>query len=487
MLLPARRLTRAGCLEQRLILAAVALLGVLLLIDMAVAHNLLPWHDIPLAWGVLAFALAIVIIAVRQYAATQRALARLNTSLEGQVAERTAELEQLVQREAARIHLLEIENRKTASLETLVAVMQHGGSLAASAAPLSAHLPALCAPLAGALFRAGPRAQPGVACATWGSDPPDLAESLVVPAADGRLRGALSGEVETKTTDTIWTAPIWPFRLHYEHPQLGDKDFGLLLVRAPVPVPVPVPVRGGEQMGEGGDQAEFTQETRLWWQVLHRVVEKINLTLSLLALQDELRVLSYEDGLTGLKNRRFLDEVLAREIAVAERQRESLSLLICDVDHFKRFNDTHGHAAGDAALVHVAKLLGQVCRDTDLVCRYGGEEFVVLMPSARMKSASERGEALRARVAVEPILFQGAALGPVTLSVGIACYPEGVVDPRDLMERADEALYQAKQTGRDRVVVIAGGKPTEPCPESAATLNTTPQPRPAGANVIAPA
>ncbi|EIC22125.1 sensor domain-containing diguanylate cyclase [Thiorhodovibrio frisius] len=438
MMLPALPLVRAGTLEQKLILAAVALLGLLLMLDMAVAHNLLPWTQVPLAWGVLSFSLAIVVISVRHFASTQRELAVLNTSLETQVATRTAELERLVEREAARVCLLEMENRKGAQLEVLIARLQNCERLCATEQVLNDSLPGLCEPLPGAFYRVGAAGEGRAPRVTWGDPPPTLDESLAAPVPRSG-----SGEETDRSTDTTASSRIWPFRLHYEHPQFGRTDFGLLLLRAPA--------------GEASDQTsskaggELPEETLLWWRFLERAVEKINLSLSLLALQDELRVLSYEDGLTGLKNRRFLDEILSREIAVAERQRTPLSLVICDVDHFKRFNDSHGHAAGDAALKQVAGQLRRVFRETDLVCRYGGEEFVALMPAAGIDSARERSEALRSLVAAEPIQVEGLMLGPVTLSAGIASYPEPVADPNTLMMRADEALYRAKQAGRDQV------------------------------------
>lgn len=437
MMLPSWQLARAGTLEQRLILAAAALLALLLLLDMVVAHNLLPWTQVPLAWGVLAFSLAIVIISVRHFGVTQRELARLNTSLEAQVASRTLTLERLAEREAARAQLLEIENRKGIELEGISMQLQGCERLAASDGILADSLPELCDPLSGAFYRVNPGGQNGAPRATWGEQAPDLSESLAAAAPEpgGEDGGENDRDHNRANTDTTASSPVWPFRLHYEHPQLGDCDFGLLLVRAPA----------------GEDDNDALDYRRLWWQMLGRAVEKINLSLSLLALQDELRVLSYQDGLTGLKNCRFLDEVLAREITVAERERHFLSLVICDIDHFKQFNDTHGHATGDAALKQVAERLSSVFRDADLVCRYGGEEFVVLLPGASAESARERCEALRSLIAANPIVFQNQPLGPVTLSLGVASYPEPVTEAKTLLVRADEALYRAKQAGRDRV------------------------------------
>nr|WP_242519020.1 GGDEF domain-containing protein [Thiorhodovibrio winogradskyi] len=428
MMVPALRLAQAGTLEQKLILSAVALLDILLLLDLAVAHSLLPWTEIPLAWGVLAFSLVIVIISVRHFAATQRELARLNASLESQVTARTSELERMVEREGARAQLLEIENRKSAELDALIMQLQGCQRLSASEAVLADALPGLCDPLSGTFYlrTAGRHIGQGT---SWGPRAPDLDESLTATTM------RQESEAQSVDIDASASSQVWPFRLHYEHPQLGDTDLGLLLIRSPM----------------DSRSSSTAEDIDFWWRVLGRSVERINLTLSLLALQDGLRVLSYEDGLTGLKNRRFLDEMLVREIAVAQRQSSPLSLLICDVDHFKRFNDTHGHAAGDEALKQVAVRLRQVFRDTDLICRYGGEEFVLLLPSAESAPARERGETLRAQVASEPILYEGQPLAPVTVSIGIASYPDPVSDPKDLMARADEALYRAKESGRNRI------------------------------------
>ncbi|WP_462322711.1 sensor domain-containing diguanylate cyclase [Halochromatium sp.] len=255
LLLPALDFVRRGHPDQQFILGAYALMSLLLLLDMAVAHNLLPWGRVPLGWGSLGFALSVVAISMSHYARMQRELLLLNTSLERQVRARTAELEQLAS----------------------------------------------------------------------------------------------------------------------------------------------------------------------------------------------------QDALTGLKNRRFLDQVLPRELALAQRQQSPLSVLVCDVDHFKRFNDRHGHAAGDAVLQRVAAHLQAVFRHTDLVCRYGGEEFVIVMPGAEKRDAYRCAEALRKLVTADRIGHGGQILDPVTLSVGIASWPELVDEPGQLFECADRALYRAKANGRDRV------------------------------------
>lgn len=172
----------------------------------------------------------------------------------------------------------------------------------------------------------------------------------------------------------------------------------------------------------------------------------------------ELERLSYEDPLTGLKNRRFFNQVLEREIRRAERESQPLSLMICDLDEFKQFNDSHGHAAGDEALRHVAKVLKQVFRQSDLICRYGGEEFVVILPGADSQAGLHKAEQLRSAIATSRVVFDQQSLGPITLSVGVASWPEEQGGSDALLAAADDALYRAKRTGRDRVELAGNGE-----------------------------
>lgn len=109
------------------------------------------------------------------------------------------------------------------------------------------------------------------------------------------------------------------------------------------------------------------------------------MTLTSLKIRQDLQRLSYEDALSGLKNRRFLDEALAREVALAKRNKTPLSVLICDIDHFKDFNDHQGHAVGDQVLVNLGQLLMEHFRETDIPCRFGGEELVILLPDTSVK------------------------------------------------------------------------------------------------------
>lgn len=171
----------------------------------------------------------------------------------------------------------------------------------------------------------------------------------------------------------------------------------------------------------------------------------------LLERNAELAHLSVTDGLTGLANHRRGMEILAEELQRSGRTAEPVALLMIDVDHFKRYNDTWGHPEGDAVLRGVARALQQATRGVDGVVRYGGEEFMIVLPTCDAEGALEAGSRILERLAREA--FVG---GPVTLSCGVAVYPRHATEVADLVRIADEALYTAKRNGRNRVVLAPG-------------------------------
>jgi diguanylate cyclase (GGDEF)-like protein len=175
-------------------------------------------------------------------------------------------------------------------------------------------------------------------------------------------------------------------------------------------------------------------------------------TASVLRAQ-RLRRLSTIDGLTGMLNRRAADDRLAEELSRAGRNRRPLSVAIVDLDHFKRVNDTYGHAEGDVALVSVARTLRNSLRKSDVVARYGGEEFLVLMPESDAASAVAKLEALRRAIEESPLRPAGSN-GPVTLTatIGVSSFPTDGTTVDAIIERADLRLYEAKRRGRNRVL-----------------------------------
>lgn len=178
-----------------------------------------------------------------------------------------------------------------------------------------------------------------------------------------------------------------------------------------------------------------------------RVAER---TADLVVANHELMRLVTRDPLTGAFNRRHFMEKAEQEIERARRYGRPLSLILLDLDHFKRLNDTFGHVAGDAALCAVVHRVTALLRDTDMLARYGGEEFVVLMPETRLESAATTAERMRTLVASEPLVTDR---GPMNLSAsfGVARLGDGDAEIRDLVERADHALYEAKAAGRNQV------------------------------------
>jgi diguanylate cyclase (GGDEF)-like protein len=181
--------------------------------------------------------------------------------------------------------------------------------------------------------------------------------------------------------------------------------------------------------------------------------EQLGLSVANLRLREALRNQSIRDPLTGLFNRRFLEETLEREIRRAVRSEQALGLLMLDLDHFKKFNDTYGHEAGDSVLRETALFLAKSVRAEDIVCRFGGEEFVVILPLADLHATQARAERIRSKLRDLTVMHQGRSLGMITASLGVSALPDHGTARSALLEAADAALYRAKREGRDRVVV----------------------------------
>lgn len=186
--------------------------------------------------------------------------------------------------------------------------------------------------------------------------------------------------------------------------------------------------------------------------LVETVAEQLALALVNLQLRDTLRVQSLRDALTGLFNRRYLDESLQREITRCERRGQPLAVLMLDVDHFKAFNDTHGHAAGDALLSRIGHILNTISRSEDLVCRYGGEEFTIVLPETSAADAMRRAQEIIAAIGTTTVQHMRATIGPCTASIGIAMLPDDGDAALTLLQHADAALYRAKSEGRNRAV-----------------------------------
>ena len=205
----------------------------------------------------------------------------------------------------------------------------------------------------------------------------------------------------------------------------------------------------GQQHDRSDDGAPHRSHERL----AVAVAEQIALSLANLELRAALLAQSIRDPLTNLYNRRYLDETLARELKRAERAGSFVSFLMIDIDWFKPFNDTYGHDAGDTALRQVAVTLRDQVRSEDVVCRFGGEEFAIVMADVDTAEAATRSEHLRTAISKAELHWQGQALGTITASFGVATYPHHADTKADLLRAADVALYQAKNNGRNRVTI----------------------------------
>ena len=181
--------------------------------------------------------------------------------------------------------------------------------------------------------------------------------------------------------------------------------------------------------------------------------EQLSLALANLKLRQHLSDLSVRDPLTGLFNRRYLTESLGREMTRCKRRNSSLAVLMLDLDHFKVFNDTLGHQAGDALLVAFSRLLQKSVRNEDIACRLGGEEFILIMPEMDQEVAIRRATELLQATRELSVMHEGQILPQITVSIGIAVFPQHSTDLDHLIGCSDTALYQAKHEGRDRYAI----------------------------------
>ncbi len=181
------------------------------------------------------------------------------------------------------------------------------------------------------------------------------------------------------------------------------------------------------------------------------MAEHIAMALSNLKLHETLRSQSIRDPLTGLFNRRFMEESLALEVRRAVRNQRPLGVIMIDLDRFKHFNDTYGHDAGDILLRELGTLLQKNIRGEDIACRYGGEEFTLILPEGSAEVTQQRAEALRESIKRMNVLHRGRPLGPITASLGVAVFPEHGRSGEALLQAADASLYQSKDSGGDKV------------------------------------
>jgi diguanylate cyclase (GGDEF)-like protein len=272
--------------------------------------------------------------------------------------------------------------------------------------------------------------------------------------AEGRaLAHAFGASFVVKPTDPELLAAVVEAALREPPP----ADAGPELDASAVDMLTQPIVRLTRRVAERGAQLEVAR-TALDLEIRKRIWAEQDLMRANLRLQDQ----AMRDAVTGLHNRRFLEESLGHEETRAKRHHHALAIMMIDVDRFKEFNDTLGHLAGDAILQSVGKCLLSVSRGEDIVARYGGDEFALMMANTSKETARRRAELIRQRVHNLEIGQNGGRLGPVTLSVGIAILPEHGETAEAVLRAADEALLKCKQAGRNRIIVASEVAPGEP-------------------------
>jgi diguanylate cyclase (GGDEF)-like protein len=329
---------------------------------------------------------------------------------------------------------LEAHNRQIRELSDLGSQLQSCQKVEEAHGIIAQSAQRLLAPESGGVYLFSNSRNIVEAVAVWGNAPP--AERVFTPDS------------------------CWALRRGHTH-LVRDSSVGLLCQHLGRIVPssyVCIPMMAqGEALGmlhlQSGMTAPETALGEAQLQLAAAVADQLALAIANLKLRETLHGQSIRDPLTSLYNRRYMVESLDRDIRRAARNGDSVGLMMLDLDHFKRFNDAHGHEVGDQLLRELGALLLQQFRGEDVACRYGGEEFTVILPEASPEDTRRRAEQLREAVQGIRITHQGRDLEGVTISIGVAIYPNHAASAEQLLAVADSALYRAKGKGRNCVIV----------------------------------
>ncbi|MFZ1982387.1 MAG: PAS domain S-box protein [Smithella sp.] len=275
--------------------------------------------------------------------------------------------------------------------------------------------------------------------ASWGNFPEDVDNNIFAPDACWGLR---QGRVYV--VEDMKTSPICPHlkqslsNAYVCLPLIGKGElFGLLHL---------------------GTKRSLQEDQRQWdiaelKEIAVIFAEYLSLSIANIKLSEKLVSQSIRDPLTRLYNRRYMDEIIGHEILRAARQQTGIGVVMVDIDHFKQINDTYGHETGDEYLMNLADFFRLKIRGSDFVFRYGGEEFILILPESSVEDTYKYAELLRQEIKNMKIHFRGQLLPSITLSFGIAAYPDHGLDTIELIRVADKALYTAKEEGRDKVII----------------------------------
>ncbi len=361
----------------------------------------------------------------------QQALTQAKKSLELKVHERTMALESATLEAIDRAALLERQRLEIAIMNELTDMLQSCHTLDESWPIIGRSLSRLFEDVDGTIYTyrdSGNALMHGV---SWGTKADELHEGFAPEDCWGLRLGR-----------------NWHYQPHDLYPScnhIADADYGAYIC-------FPM-LAESKTLGVLHIQLPDDDRALVIADLAQSAAARLALALSNIKLRQTLRNLSVRDALTGLYNRRFVDEVFDHEVVRCRRNDKSLSVLMIDVDHFKRFNDNFGHDAGDVVLRAVGTLLRESFRKTDLPCRLGGEEFLVILPECDSEAAFKVAEQLRIKISALVLFHQGKSLDAVTASMGVASWPEPISDEGLLVSAADAALYAAKRAGRNQVHV----------------------------------
>lgn len=329
---------------------------------------------------------------------------------------------------------LEETNREIRALRQMTDLLQAAPSLEEAYAVIRSSMDTLFPHSAGACFMCEDDGEQLRRTTFWGEAQPPAIKLAVTDCwalRDARTYAAPPGPSLVArcphSGDESTACLCIPLRLH-------EKSLGVIYLGA-----------------SGAESSSLHHERRL--RLANMAADSISLALANLKLRESLRAQSLSDPLTGLFNRRFMEETLARELSRLSRIARPMAVAMVDVDKFKDFNDAFGHEAGDLVLKKIADTMLAFRRGMDVACRYGGEEFVLILPEISVEAAHERFEELRLAVAALALEFEGQTLPGITVSIGVAFFPQQGVSSGDLIRAADRALYAAKRAGRNRVML----------------------------------
>jgi diguanylate cyclase (GGDEF)-like protein/PAS domain S-box-containing protein len=341
------------------------------------------------------------------------------------------QLQQANQELKSSVEKLEDRNSEMKSLRKMSDFLQACSTVEEAYVAIADLLKPLFPNSSGGVFALNPSSSLVEAVATWGNNL--HSETLFNPHECWSLRRGLLHDAE-HTRPSLFCQHV------HKHPAPAETLCAPMMAQ-------------GETMGllylNSPNPGDFSESEH---QLARTVSEHLSLALANLKLRETLHNQSIRDPLTGLFNRRYMEESLQREIHRADRNKQPLGIVMIDVDNFKRFNDTWGHEAGDLVLRELSRFLQQSIRGSDIACRYGGEELTLIFPEMSLEETYKRAEEIRQGIKEIDLKYHESSLGSITVSIGVASFPQHGRSSDSLIQLADAALYRAKYEGRDRVI-----------------------------------